>query len=189
MTDEQQARGDAPALAGGKQADGKVEAGKPKRRRPDPTPTQRALGLLVRREHSQRELTRKLMARGVEAGDAASAVARVRDAGWQDDVRFACSVARSRAMGGYGPLYIRAELGTHALSEQAVSAAFEALAEAGEDDWPRLAAELVQRRFGTVAGDQARARKATGFLARRGFDGDSIRTALRGAADDIWGQG
>ena len=159
--------------------------GRPARRRREPTPAQRALGLLVRREHSQRELQRKLVARGVETGEAANAVARLRDAGWQDDVRFACSLARSRATSGYGPLRIRAELGTHGLSAETVAAAFDALAEAGEDDWPRLAADLVRRRFGAVAGDVAKARKAADFLIRRGFDAGSVRVAVRGLPDDL----
>jgi regulatory protein len=157
--------------------------GRPARRRREATPAQRALGLLVRREHSQRELQRKLVARGVEKDEAATAVAKLRDAGWQDDVRFACSLARSRATSGYGPLRIRAELGTHALAAEAVTAAFAALAEAGEDDWQALAADLVRRRFGSVAGDPARARKAADFLLRRGFDGESVRAAVRGLPD------
>lgn len=172
-------------LGSGIETAGQAAAGESKRRRRELTPAQRALGLLVRREHSQRELTRKLVARGVEAGDAAAAVARLRDAGWQDDVRFACSLARSRAASGYGPLYIRAELGTHRLPEPVVTSAFEALAEGGEDDWPQLATALVRRRFGAVGGDPARARKAADFLARRGFDGDSIRAAVRGLPDDL----
>ena len=179
MTEEQNSGGAAGPGSGGEHAE------RPKRRRREATPTQRALALLVRREHSQRELTRKLVARGVQAEEAAGAVARLREAGWQDDVRFACSLARSRAVAGYGPLYIRAELGTHGLPAQAVTAAFDALAEAGEDDWPQLAAGLVRRRFGAVAKDPARARKAADFLARRGFDGDSIRAAVRGLPDDL----
>ena len=157
--------------------------GRPARRRREPTPAQRALGLLVRREHSQRELQRKLVARGVEKGDAESAVARLRDAGWQDDLRFACSLARSRASSGYGPLRIRAELATHGLGTETIAAAFGALAEAGEDDWGRLAADLVRRRFGAVAGDVAKARKAADFLLRRGFDAESVRGAVRGLPD------
>ena len=47
------------------------------RRRQEPTPVQRALGLLTRREHSRKELTRKLAARGVEKEDAQAAVARL----------------------------------------------------------------------------------------------------------------
>ena len=154
---------------------------RPRRPRPQPSATQRALGLLTRREHSRRELTRKLAARGVEAGEAAAAVGRLADAGWQDDARFAESLVRSRAGGGYGPRHIRAELGTHGLVEEAVSAAMATF----EDDWTEIARDLVRRRFGESGPcDPAQRRRAAELLARRGFDGDSIRTATRFDPDD-----
>jgi regulatory protein len=98
-----------------------------KPRRPEATPAQRALGLLVRREHSRKELTRKLLARGVAAEDAAAAVARMSEAGWQDDGRFACSLARTRAAAGYGPQWIRAEQATQGLGGVTLESAFAAL--------------------------------------------------------------
>ena len=154
--------------------------GRSRRRRPEPTPAQRALGLLVRREHSRKELADKLAARGIARDEAEAAVERMAAEGWQDDARFAASLARARAMSGYGPLRIRAELATHGLDEAMVAAAFEALAEAGDDDWAARARALVQRRFGDgLAGDFARRRKAADFLLRRGFDGDAIRRATR----------
>jgi regulatory protein len=153
----------------------------PSRRRPrETTPAQRALGLLVRREHSRKELALKLQARGIDAADAAAAVATMVQAGWQDDTRFACSLARTRAAAGYGPLHIRAELVSHRLAESAISAAFAALTDAGEDDWSQRARAQVRRRFG-VDGTLtlAQQRKAADYLMRRGFDGDCVRQALR----------
>ena len=148
---------------------------------PQPTPVQRALGLLVRREHSRRELTRKLTSRGVEADEAAAAVERLAGDGWQDDTRFAASLVRSRAASGYGPLYIRAELGTHGLGSEAVAAALETF----EGDWTEVARDLVRRRYGEAGpADLAQRRKAADLLARRGFDGDSIRRATRFDPDD-----
>ena len=85
-------------------------APRPKRRRRESTPAQRAVALLVRREHSRKELALKLRARGIDPAEADAAVEKVAQAGWQDDTRFACSIARTRAAAGYGPLYIRAEL-------------------------------------------------------------------------------
>ena len=152
-----------------------------RRQRPQPTPVQRALGLLVRREHSRRELARKLTARGVAAEDAAAAVERLAGEGWQDDTRFAESLVRSRAGSGYGPRYIRAELGTHGLGAEAVAAAREGCA----GDWTGIARDLVRRRFGSAGPlDLAQRRKAADLLARRGFDGDSIRAATRLDPDD-----
>lgn len=168
----------------GSRGDGEGEAPE-KRRRPEPTPAQRAMGLLVRREHSRRELARKLEARGVEGDEAEAVVARMAEAGWQDDARFAAGLARSRALAGYGPLRIRAELATHGLGEDAIRAAFESLAESGEDDWRATARGLVERRHGPgVAADPALRRKAADFLFRRGFDGDTVRAATAFDFDD-----
>ena len=107
--------------------DDAVSSSAPKRRRrPEPTPVQRALGLLTRREHSRLELARKLQQRGVEHAEAAAVIDRLADAGWQDDARFAESLVRNRAHAGYGPAWIRAELGTHGLGAETVSAALAA---------------------------------------------------------------
>jgi regulatory protein len=161
-----------------------VPSRKPSRRH-EATPAQRALALLVRREHSRPELTRKLLARGIAAEDATAAVAKMAAAGWQDDTRFACSLARTRASNGYGPLRIRAELASHGLDGEMIVAAFAALADTGEDDWPARARDLVSRRFGTaVARTPAMQRKAADFLLRRGFDGDSVRAAIRPLIED-----
>lgn len=146
-----------------------------KSRRPEPTPVQRALGLLVRREHSRKELTRKLAARGVEAEEARAAVERLAGEGWQDDTRFAESLVRSRAAGGYGPLHVRAELGTHGLDRAAIAAAMDAF----EGDWKQVARDLVRRRFGEAGPrDMAQKRKAADLLARRGFDAGTLREII-----------
>ncbi|MCD7097036.1 recombination regulator RecX [Stenotrophomonas sp. MMGLT7] len=152
-----------------------------RRKRQEQTPLQRALGLLVRREHSQRELTRKLQARGVEAEQAHAAVERLAQEGWQDDDRFARSLVRMRSASGYGPLHIRAELGTHGLDSELIADAMASF----DGDWKQNARDLVCRRFGEAGPqDLAQRRKAADLLARRGFDGDSIRYASRYDPED-----
>lgn len=151
-----------------------------RRRRPELTPGQRALALLVRREHSRKELTRKLAARGVETDDARAAVERMTAEGWQDDGRFAEQLVRSRAGNGYGPLRIRAELASHGLGREAVAAALETYA----GDWQANARDLVRRRFaGKLDGREGR-RKAAEFLIRRGFEADHVRAATRFDPDE-----
>ena len=154
----------------------------PKRRarRVEQTPVQRALGLLVRREHSRLELTRKLTARGVEREDAQAAVDKLSQAGWQDEQRFAHSLVRNRAAAGYGPLHIRAELGTHRLPAELVA---EAMAQ-HETDWQQNARELLQRRFPHGMQDMAQKRKAMDLLARRGFPMEIIRSLTQGRVQD-----
>lgn len=156
--------------------------GGPRRRRVrEQTPVQRALGLLSRREHSRKELTRKLTSRGLDAGEVHAAVDRLAGDGWQDDTRFAESLVRNRAAGGYGPVRIRAELATHGLDRDAISRAMDTF----EGDWTEAARDLVRRRFCPALGeDLAQQRKAADFLLRRGFDGASVRAATRFDPDD-----
>jgi regulatory protein len=78
-------------------------------------------------------------------------------------------------------LHIRAELGTHGLDREAIATAMAAF----DGDWSENARDLVQRRFGAAGPvDLAQRRKAADLLARRGFDGDSIRAATRYEPED-----
>ncbi|BDU16065.1 recombination regulator RecX [Lysobacter auxotrophicus] len=151
-----------------------------RRRVREQTPVQRALGLLARREHSRKELNRKLTSRGLDAEEVQAAVDRLAGEGWQDDTRFAESLVRSRAASGYGPLRIRAELSTHGLDGEAIARAMATF----EGDWKESARDLVRRRFGKALEELAQRRKAADFLIRRGFDGDSVRAATRLDLDD-----
>ncbi|RYF31519.1 MAG: regulatory protein RecX [Comamonadaceae bacterium] len=157
-------------------------SGSRKRKVRELTPVQRALALLVRREHSRKELTRKLGERGIERAAAIEAVDKLTHDGWQSDARFAEMLVRTRVAHGQGPLRIRAELGTHGLDCATIEAAM-----AGVDiDWWQTAHDLAQRRFGLdlAAADSGLRRKAADFLYRRGFDGDTVRAALRGGQED-----
>lgn len=152
-----------------------------RRKREPATPLQRALGLLVRREHSRRELIRKLTSRGLDAREVEAAVDQLVEAGWQDDTRFAESVVRNRTGSGYGPIHIRAELRTHGLDDDAITAALDTF----EGSWLENARELVSRRYGdAIHDDLAVRRKAADTLMRRGFSGDVVRGATRFDPDD-----
>jgi len=137
---------------------------------------QQAIRLLARREHTRVELARKLAFRGVAAGDAQAAIDKLADAGWQDDTRFAELLVRSRASAGYGPAFIRAELGTHGLGSEAVAGAVDSF----DGDWDENARDLVRRRHpDALAGDRAAQRKAADFLLRRGFAMEHVRAAMK----------
>ena len=152
---------------------------------PPPDAYQQALGLLVRREHSRKELGRKLGSKGIAREDMDLALDKLRRQDFQNDERFAAALARSRSSSGYGPARIRAELAQHGLSREEVAAALAAC----ERDWDASAREIVARRYGgkDLANPDLR-RKAVDFLLRRGFEQKSAYAAARsptGEADDF----
>ena len=154
------------------------------RDRPGRTPLdayQKALELLVRREHSRRDLMRKLGLRGADPDAAAEAVEKLAGLGYQDDARFGASFARDRASAGYGPVRIRQELAGHGLDREQVEASVAAC----ETDWPELARAQITKRFRPAElEDPGRRRKAVDFLLRRGFDPPSAWAAVRACPDD-----
>lgn len=156
--------------------DGKADESAGRRRSRELSPTQRALGLLTRREHSRRELVRKLETRGIASEEVETVVAKLAGAGWQSDVRFAESRVRVRVGDGHGPLHIRAELASHGLDRDTIAAALDTF----EGDWADNARSLVCRRYGEAWVDDLKLRrKAADLLMRRGFDAACIRVATR----------
>jgi regulatory protein len=144
----------------------------------EPTAYQRALGLLVRREHSRKELSRKLRAKGIESDDLDVALEKLARQDFQNDERFAAALARTRAASGQGPARIRSELASHGLPRDTIEAALEAC----ERDWNASASDLIVRRYaGKNLSDPAIRRKAIDFLLRRGFEQKSAFAAVRGA--------
>jgi regulatory protein len=137
---------------------------------------QQAMGLLVRREHSRRELKQKLRLRGKENEEIEAALETLSRQDFQNDERFAMALARSRQSAGYGPLRIRAEMAQHSLSSELINQAMEALA----CDWQEMAQGLVERRYlRKIQADPNQSRKAADFLLRRGFDQKTAFTAVK----------
>jgi regulatory protein len=138
--------------------------------------------LLVRREHSDRELRRKLAERGVAAADAASALESLKDRNFQSDARFGESLVRRRLEAGYGPRVIEAELASHGIGRGAAAALLEG------ENWDERARAVLVRRVRGEAADAAVRRKLATWLERRGYPAGAIRFALgalgRGEVDN-----
>lgn len=130
----------------------------------------RALGLLSRREHSARELSRKLVDRGHTKDEAAAAVGTAAERSYQSDARFAESVIRRRAGAGYGRRYVESELKSHGIEPRLHREAIDAI------DWPSAALDALRKR-GLATADRESRIKASQYLARRGFDPAAIRHA------------
>ncbi len=88
----------------------------------DPGACERAaLDLLARREHSRRELERKLGARGFTDELIAPTLDALEESGELASARFTASFIRARAAKGQGPARIRAELAERGIDREQAS--------------------------------------------------------------------
>ena len=151
---------------------------RPSRNKEPIDPRAKAIALLARREHSARELKRKLEARGISRDDAERAVRGLAQDGWQSDARYAELLVRSRVASGYGPVRIEAEL---KLAGVDADAARRSLDQPGVD-WRALCDKVRSRRFHGFPQSSTERAKQYRFLMARGFDSSQISAALKGEA-------
>jgi len=147
-----------------------------------------AVRLLARREHSTRDLTRKLEGKGHDRESVGRVVDKLSSKKLLSDERFASSFVAHHARRGQGPVRIRAELRQQGASDEVIESALSA---AGVD-WTEIAGQARARKFGAeTPGSLTERAKQARFLQYRGFSADHIRAALSGsaapAADDELG--
>lgn len=142
---------------------------------------EQAVRLLARREHSRRELERKLARRGHDADTVAAVMDGLAAEGLLSDTRFAEAYARSRVERGCGPLRIEAELAERGVAPELARP----LLDDDADTWLARCREAHARRFGRAPGDLRERSRQSRFLASRGFTGEQIRRTLElaGAAE------
>ncbi|MBI3790213.1 MAG: regulatory protein RecX [Gemmatimonadetes bacterium] len=144
---------------------------------------EKALKMLERRPYPRAELERALKRKGVVADVAADLVERLADSGLVNDATFARTLARSHLVGrGSSVRRVQMELARKGVARDVAT---DALAEVREDEGLQTEDASVERaarkKLKSLGGldPLTRARRLTGFLARRGFSGDLIRTTLR----------
>ncbi len=138
-----------------------------------------AVALLARREHSVRELTLKLGARGVDSRIVESVLSRLIAERLQSDERYTELYLRQRSDKGYGPQRIKAELRERGINDSLVSAQFRRAVDEGELDWYERAATVYRKKYGgrPIEDIKERARRVR-FLQYRGFDHEQIAAAM-----------
>ncbi len=160
----------------GEKGAGPTRPDKPKRSAYD-----KALGLLVRREHSRKELKTKLRQGGYDGDETVAALDRLGEQHYQDDDRFAEVLLRSRIAQGYGPLRLRVELRSHGVPD----ARIRELIDEADTDWDALAAAQLRRRHGAAgSADYAERARRAQFLLRRGFAAATVRTVTHADVDE-----
>jgi regulatory protein len=134
-----------------------------------------ALKLLNRRDYGARELSERLVARGIEPATAIAAVEKLVSEKLVDDARYAEHFVAYHANRGRGPIGIAYKLREAGVSPDRIAAAVDP----ASADWRTRCAEVRRKRFGTKLpttwiqrGRQAR------FLSQRGFSAEQIRAAV-----------
>jgi regulatory protein len=141
----------------------------------EPACTRAALELLARREHSRRELMRKLATRGFPDDVVTHALDELERTGALADERFTDSFVRSRVAKGQGPQRIRAELAQRGIAD----ADADEVLRGTDVDWLETIRAARRKRFGPeLPRDYAERARQARFLQYRGFNGEQIRAAL-----------
>jgi regulatory protein len=134
------------------------------------------LRLLTRREHSQKELLTKLMAKGFNKDAVLPIIEALAEQGWQSDSRYAESYARHRLQKGYGAIAIAYELKQNGVSAFDIDNSLSAFA----DSWLE---HLEHVYFKKYPHDTRLSRlewaKRSRFLMQRGFSSTLINALFQ----------
>lgn len=139
----------------------------------------RALKLLSQREHSRKELERKLARHEAEPGQLRQALDELLTRGFIDEGRVVESVLNRRAP-RLGAGRIKQELQAKGLDAERIA---QAVAGLRGTELAR-AREVWRKKFDAPPADAAERAKQVRFLAARGFNGEVIHRVLGGSEDD-----
>ena len=139
-----------------------------------------AMDLLARRDHSRREIYRKLSPR-VEHGEQLDLVLeQLSKDGLQSDERFVESYIRFRRLKGMGPTRIKVELREKGIAENLMA---ESLYK-DEYAWMDTINKVLQKKYGDTTPQTAKDKaKWVRFLTYRGFEYEQIERVFRNASD------
>lgn len=132
-----------------------------------------ALGLLARREHSSRELQRKLLQRFPDSQSAINTtLTRLADEGYQSDDRYVEAYVRARVNKGYGLQRVRQELRQRGIADQLIDVAFAEMKSDGE--MMNRLLEVWRKKFKGPPHDAKDKFRQITFLRYRGFSSSEI---------------
>jgi regulatory protein len=146
-------------------------------RRAERTTYDRALDLLEARARSVVELRRMLVRKGEPAADVDAAIERLRSAGLLDDANYARQLARSKALNaGQSRRRIGQELAKRGVARAVADVAIADVFEEEVVDESANIERAAHKKLKTLSGLDAltRRRRLYAFLARRGYDAESI---------------
>ena len=128
-----------------------------------------ALKMLMRREHSQLELTHKLQLKGFDDADIKHSIDLLIEQKYQSDERFSEAFTLMRYNQGKGPVIISSELKKRGIENFDLSIF----------DWFELVKQVREKKFGqNLPLDYKTQAKQKRFLQSRGFGFDQINKAF-----------
>ncbi len=137
-----------------------------------------AIRLLSRREHSKKELRRKLLERDFDSLTVDNTLISLKNENLQSDDRFAECYIRSKWNKGIGPVRLRRELCEHGIDDEIINHYLH------DHEWRQLAVAVRQKRFGVALPENFEARaKQMRFLQYRGFSTEQINPVMK---SDDW---
>jgi regulatory protein len=159
----------------------RVNAESGARPRPRESAHSYALKLLGMRGYSTRDLRRKLERRGYSHDETAQTMESLTRSGLLDDARLAEQYARSRMVNdSASPRRVMQLLSRYGIARETAEGAVSRVLELEELEPAATAEALARKKLSSLAGLErpiAR-RRLYGYLARRGFDLDVIRSAV-----------
>lgn len=132
--------------------------------------------MLSRREHSQRELLRKLSQKGLDSELCEQQVQKFVEGNVQSDARFVEMIIRSRVNKGQGLNRIKQELSEHDIDYTLIQSTLDEL----DLDWFELAHNVANKKYADKPHkDWSELQKRQRFMQYRGFSQDEINYALK----------
>jgi len=148
----------------------------------------RALNMLAFRARSSGELARTLVRKGEEKAHVDRAIERLKEQGFLDDAAFAQSFARAKVVGAsQSRRRVQQELSRKGVARDVSDAAIDVVFEEEGVDAFAIVAEAARKKLRSLAKLEpaVRKRRLYGFLARRGYDGEHIRSAMKIAGEEL----
>ncbi len=150
---------------------------------------ERAVRFLEARDHSRREVEVRLRQKGFAPDVIGETIAWLAGLGYLDDRRFAAAYAAEKQRTGWAARRIRAELAGKGVERSVVEDVLqlqEEVAAGGAAEAEGALERTVRRRFASqfAADPEAAERRLAGFLARRGYDWDTIGRMARALRDE-----
>lgn len=148
----------------------------------------RALNMLAFRARSAAELTRALIRKGEDKDSVHVAIDRLRDQGLLDDATFAQSFTRAKVLGANkSRRRVQQELAKKGVARSVSDAAIATVFEEEGVDQRALVEQVARKKLRTLGRLEplVRKRRLYAFLARRGYDGEDIRSAMHAVGEDL----